>query len=72
MEKGTIMSDNVEVKDADKKVEKKKTVQKTSKKWKCAECEFVYISPIPVSAVEHKCQATPIPGKRPKGMLPDE
>jgi hypothetical protein len=58
-----------EVKD---NAEKKKVVSKTAKKWKCAECEFVYISPIPVSAVEHKCHATPVPGKRAKGMLPAE
>jgi hypothetical protein len=53
-------------------VKKEKVIQKTAKRWKCAECAFLYISPIPVSAVEHKCQATPVPGKRAKGMLPEE
>jgi hypothetical protein len=51
---------------------KKKKVQKTSKKWKCNECGFPYISPIPVVAVEHKCIHPPLPGTTRKGMLPED
>jgi hypothetical protein len=29
--------------------------QKTSKKFICAECKEVYVSPIPVLEVKHKC-----------------
>jgi hypothetical protein len=58
-----------EVKDTPKK---KKVVQKTSKKWKCAECGYKYISPIPVSAVLHKCKTPPVPNTQRKGMLPVE
>lgn len=49
-----------------------KTAERTTaKKWKCAECGFVYNSPIPVSAVDHQCKKTPQPGKKRKGMLPE-
>lgn len=58
-----------EVKDTPKK---KKVVQKTAKKWKCFECEYKYVSPIPVLAVEHKCKKPPVPNTQRKGMLPDE
>ena len=47
------------------------TKVKTAKKWKCFECEYRYTSPIPVSAVEHKCQVRPAPNKTRKGMLPE-
>jgi len=57
------------VKDTPKK---KKVVQKTAKKWKCFECEYKYVSPIPVLAVEHKCKKPPVPNTQRKGMLPDE
>ena len=46
------------------------TKQETAKKWQCAECGFVYVSPIPASGVQHKCKTPPIPGKQRKGMLP--
>jgi hypothetical protein len=55
-----------------KNVPKKKAAPKTSKNWKCNECEFIYISPIPVLAVEHKCKTAPIPGVTRKGMLPQD
>jgi hypothetical protein len=48
------------------------TKTKTAKRWKCAECEFSYVSPIPVAAVEHKCITPPVKGKTRKGMLPEE
>ena len=73
------MSDNTEVKKNTKNIDvkdtpktKKKVVQKTAKKWKCFECGYKYVSPIPVLAVEHKCKTPPVPNTQRKGMLPDE
>lgn len=47
------------------------TIQKTSKKWRCAECGEVYLSPIPVFDAQHKCQKPMPPKFKRKGMLPE-
>lgn len=42
----------------------------TAKRWKCFECEEVYISPIPVYEVHHRCKKAMPPKAKRKGMLP--
>jgi hypothetical protein len=46
-------------------------VRKTSKRWVCAECGEKYVSPIPVSEVQHACKKTMPPKTQRKGMLPE-
>lgn len=43
----------------------------TAKRFKCAECGFVYVSPLPVAEVQHDCKRLPPAGTKRKGMLPE-
>ena len=48
-----------------------KAVAKTSKRFVCVECGDVYVSPIPVVEVQHRCKKAMPPKAKRKGMLPE-